>query len=157
MAVCPRATVWLAEPETANVKSRLIPDSGTNAPVASALLVTVRVPVCAPATVGANSTAAVQLCPGSSALGHVLLSSWNPGVTASARLLRLADAPVLLTVTVVWLLVSPGAVVAKTIAVGDNWIAAPAAPVPLSKTVAGVATDTEPMVNTPVAGPTAAG
>jgi hypothetical protein len=139
------------------VKSRLIPESGTDAPAATALLVTVRVPVCAPALVGANSTPAVQLSPGAKAVGQVLFTTWKPAVTASARLLRLADIPVLVTVTVVELLIALGAVVAKTIAVGATWIAAPTPPVPLSNTVAGVATEAELTVKTPVAAPTAVG
>ena len=48
------------------VKSKPMPDSGTNAPVGSALLLTVRLPLCAPALAGANSTTAVQLAPAAS-------------------------------------------------------------------------------------------
>ena len=149
--------VWLAEPETDKVKSRLMPESGTDAPVATALLVTVRVPVWAPALAGANSTPAVQLSPGAKEAGQVLFTSWKPAVTASARLLRLAESPVLVTVTVVWLLVAPGAVVAKTTVDGVTWIAAPTPPIPARSTVAGVATEAELMVSTPVAGPAAVG
>ena len=86
-----------------------------------------------------------------------MLTIWKPAVTASARLLKLADTPVLVTVTVVGVLIEFGAVVAKTIDVGANWIAAPAAPVPLSNTVAGVATEAELTVNVPDAAPTAVG
>jgi hypothetical protein len=163
-AVWPAAMVWLEVVTQGGpplpkqkVKSRLIPESGTEAPVGTALLVTVRVPVWAPALVGANSTPAVQLSPGASAVGQVLLTSWKPAVTASARLFRLADIPVLVTVTVVGVLIEFGAVVAKTIAVGATWIAAPAAPVPLSNTVAGVATEAELTVSVPDAAPVTVG
>jgi hypothetical protein len=48
-------------------------------------------------------------------------------------------------------------VVGKTMAPGETEMAAPVAPVPLSNTVAGVVTDEELMVNTPVVAPLAVG
>jgi hypothetical protein len=77
------------DPETVNVKSSEFPESGTVAPVDAVELVTVKLPVCGPPLVGANSTAAEQLDPGPSVAAHVLFTSTNPAETVSVRLLRL--------------------------------------------------------------------
>src|SRR5271157_214593 len=92
------------EPEGASVKSKPIPDKGTNAPVGSALLVTVRLPLCAPALKGANSTTAAQLAPAASVEPHVVLTSRNPAVTATEKLPRLFTLSRLVSVTVTGLL-----------------------------------------------------
>ena len=139
------------------MKSNPIPLSGIDAPVVTVLLVTVRLPICAPAAVGANSTPAVQLNPGPSVAAQVLFTSWNPDGTASARPLRLVTVPELVTVTVVELLVWPTPVVAKLIVAGVTPIPAETAPVPLSVTLAGVAIEADVTVNVPVSVPVAVG
>jgi hypothetical protein len=145
------------DPETVSVKSMPAPESGTDVAVATELLLTVRVPVCGPPLVGANSTAAVQLRPGPSVAPQALLMSTKAAETASVKLLRLALMPVLVTVIGVGVLTLPTPVVAKTIALGVTSIAAPASPVPLSDTVAGVAIAGELKLNTPVVAPLAVG
>jgi hypothetical protein len=139
------------------VKSSDVPESGTVAAIETELLDTVRVPDCGPPLVGANSTAAVQLAPGPSVEPHVLFTSTNPAETVSERLFKLWLIPVFVTVRAVSVLTEPKPVVGKTIAPGDTAMAAPAAPVPISNRVAGVVTDVEVKVNTPVVAPLAVG
>ncbi len=118
----------MLEPETVIVKSKPFPESGTDVAVATELLLTVSAPVCAPALVGANSTAAVQLRPGPSVAPQALLMSTKPPETASVKLLRLALMPVLVTVIGVAALTDPTFVFEKTIALGVTSIPTPAAP-----------------------------
>lgn len=63
LAVCPLDTVWLDEPDSVTVKSNPIPESPACAPVAIALLVNVRFPVCCPAVPGLKVIPALQLAP----------------------------------------------------------------------------------------------
>src|SRR5580692_3456588 len=149
--------VCVLEPETVSVKSIPAPESSTEVAAATEPLLTVRVPVCAPPLVGANSTAAVQLRPGPSVTPQVLLTSTKPAEATSVKLLRLALIPGLVTVIGVGLLTAPTPVVAKTITLGVTSIAAPAAPVPPSGTVAGVAIADELKINTPVVAPPVVG
>jgi len=149
--------VFELEPETVNVKSRPTPESGTDVGDATVLLETVRLPVCGPPVVGANSTAALQLRLGPSVTPQVLFTSTNPAETTSVKLLRLALMPVLVTVIGVGVLTVPTPIVANTIEPGVTSIPAPAAPVPLSDTVAGVAIAVELNVRIPVVAPIAVG
>jgi len=121
------------------------------------LLVTVRFPVCAPALVGAKTTPAVQPVCGAREDPQVLFTTWKPAGAARTRLLKLSAVPELLTVTVVGLLVAPTPVVAKLMVEGDTWIAAATAPVPLNRTLAGVAGDAAVTCNVPVTTPVAVG
>jgi hypothetical protein len=73
LAVCPLDTVWLDEPDSATPKSNPIPESPACAPVARALLVNVRFPVCCPAVPGSKVTPAVQLAPIASVEVQVVL------------------------------------------------------------------------------------
>jgi hypothetical protein len=63
LAVCPLDTVWLDEPDSVTVKSNPFPESPACAPVAIALLVNVRFPVCCPAVPGLKVIPALQLAP----------------------------------------------------------------------------------------------
>ena len=153
----PEETDWTLEPETVRVKSNPAPVRGTDAPVGSVEVETVREPVCWPAEVGTNSTPAVQLAPGPRAAGQVLLTSWKPAGTARARALRVVAAPVLVTVTVVGELARPTPVVAKLMAAGATWMAAASAPVPLKATVATLTTVAEVTVKEPVCAPVEVG
>ena len=101
------AMVWLDEPEGVIEKSKPVPDRGTNAPVGSALLVTIRLPFCGPGVVGANSTTAAQLAPAPSVEEQVVLTSRNPAVTARAKLPRLFTLSGLVMVTVTGALIRP--------------------------------------------------
>ena len=92
------------DPEGARAKSNPIPDRGTNAPVVSELLLTVRLPLCAPGLVGANWTAAVQLAPAANVVGQVVLASLKPAVTPIVKLPRLFTLSGLVRVTVTGLL-----------------------------------------------------
>ena len=96
--------VWLDEPERAAEKSKPMPASGTAAPVASALLPAVRLPLVAPAPVAANSTPTVQLAPAANVEGQALLTNLKPAVTATAKSVRLEVALGLVRVTVTGLL-----------------------------------------------------
>jgi len=153
----PAATDWVPEPETVTVKSKPMPLSGTVTLVASVEVVTEREPDCAPPSVGANSTPAVQLKPGPSAAAQVLLTSWKPAGTARVRLLKVVMVPVLVTVTVVGLLARPTPVVGNLMVAGATWMATAAAPVPLSDTVAVLAMVEDVTVSEPVATPVAVG
>jgi hypothetical protein len=73
LAVCPFDTVWLDGPDNATAKSNPIPKSPACAPVARALLVNVRFPVCCPAVPGLKVTAAVQPAPIASVEVQVVL------------------------------------------------------------------------------------
>jgi hypothetical protein len=53
-------------------KSKPIPESASVEPAVSTLSLTVRVPLCVPALVGANSTPTVQLAPAASVVPQVL-------------------------------------------------------------------------------------
>lgn len=118
------------------------------------VLVTVRLPVWAPALVGTNSTPAVQLDPGASAAAQVSFTSSNPAGAARVRPLRVVAIPLLVMVTVVVLLVWPTPIgVRKSMLDGVTSIAAALAPVPLRITVAGIAMEGEVMLKVPVIGP----
>ena len=99
--------VWLDEPESVTEKSKPMPASGTEAPVASALLPAVRLPLVVPALAGTNSTPTVQLAPAASVEGQALLTTLKPAVTATAKLDRLEVALGFVRVTVTGLLSRP--------------------------------------------------
>jgi hypothetical protein len=75
LAVCPLETVWLVEPFAVTVKSKPIPVSDTAAEADAVLLVTLKLPDCAPALVGANTTPTTQLAPAASVVPQVLLTN----------------------------------------------------------------------------------
>src|SRR5271166_2755647 len=97
--------VWLDAPEGFIEKSKPMPDKGTNSPVGSALLVTIRLPLCGPGVVGTNSTVAVQLAPGASVEEQVVVTIRKPAVTASAKPPRLFTLSGLVKVTVMGALI----------------------------------------------------
>ena len=99
--------VWLDEPEGVIAKSKPMPERGTNSPVGSALLATIRLPFCGPGVVGANSTTAVQLAPAASVEEQVVLTSLKPAVTDRAKLFKLFTLSGLVSVTVTGALVRP--------------------------------------------------
>jgi hypothetical protein len=156
-APCPLATDCVLDPRNATVKSNPIPFSATVAAAGSALLLTVRFPVCAPAAVGANSTLAVQLNPGPRLAAQVSFTRRNPAGAVSVRSVSASARPVLVTVTVVALLVCPAPVTGKLIVAGVTCTAAASAPAPLSVTLAWLPIAGEATFNVPVAAPVAAG
>ena len=150
VAVCPLATVWLLVPVVAAVKSNPIPVRGTVATVANTLLARLRLPVCAPALAGANSTPTLQLAPAASDVPQVFCASVKPGDTVRARSAS-ATAPLeFVTVTVTAVLVVPTPVTGKLTCAGSNWTAPVNPPVPLSATVAAVIAEVELALNAPV-------
>ena len=106
---------------------------------------------------GANSTPAVQLAPGPSEAPQVLFASWKPAGTVSARSFSGSDAPLLVTVTVIGLLVAPTPMVGNERGADAAWMAAASAPVPLSVTLAAVPMVGDMMLNVPVFAPVDAG
>jgi len=153
----PFDTDWDPEPEIANVKSKPIPFRTTEALVEIVALVAVRLPDCSPAAVGTNSTPVVQDAPGASVAAQVLLTSWKPVGTESARLVRATSVPVLVMVTVEGVLVWPTPIIWKSIEGGVIWRAATTAPVPLRFTVAPVIMEGEDTFNVPLTGPVPVG
>lgn len=152
-AVWPLAIAMLEFPEGVTAKSKPRPVRGTDVPVGSALLLTVRLPLAGPALVGANSTAVVQLAPAASVAGQVLLTNLKPVVTANAKLLRL-DVPLgLVKVTVTGLLSRFAPVWGKSIRLGCASTEPGVPPVPLSGTLAEEASEGEAMVSVPRYGP----
>jgi hypothetical protein len=144
-------------------KSKPIPDRGTNAPVGSALLLTVRLPLRGPALLGANSTPAVQLAPEASVAGQALFTSLKPAVTARTKFERLAAPLGLVKVTVTGLLSRPTPTSeapeypVKSIKLGCAWTEPGTPPVPLSATLAEAASEGDAMVSVPVYGPLSGG
>jgi hypothetical protein len=76
-------------------------------PDVNTLSLTVRLPLCGPAMVGANSTTAVQLAPAASVEVQVVLTSRKPVEAARVRLRRLVTGSGLVMVTMLALLVRP--------------------------------------------------
>ena len=125
----------------ATVKSVPMPDSATVAATVTVLLLMVRVPVCAPVLAGAKTTPTVQFdCAASvpeTNAAQVLFTRLKPEVTASVKLLRLAEVPGLAIVTVFELLLSLIPVALKLIVVGVTSIEAGNSPwLPVRSTVA---------------------
>jgi hypothetical protein len=118
-----------------------MPDSATVAATVTVLLLMVRVPVCAPVLAGAKTTPTVQFdCAASvpeTNAAQVLFTRLKPEVTASVKLLRLAEVPGLAIVTVFELLLSLIPVALKLIVVGVTSIEAGNSPwLPVRSTVA---------------------
>jgi len=150
LAVCPLETVWLGAPRRDTVKSNPIPESPACAPVARALLVHVRFPVCCPAIPGLKVTAAAQLAPIGSVEVQVVLVNPKLLETLTARSLK-ATGPVFVTVTVCTPLAVPTPVVGKVKSEGCNCNAPAAPPIPFRMTVA--AFTEEAIVNAPAEAP----
>src|ERR1035437_4033425 len=149
--------VWLDEPEGARPKSNPLPDSGTNAPEVNAMLLTVRLPLCAPGLLGANSTRAVQLAPAASVEVQVVLTSRKLAVTPREKLPRLFTLSGLVRVTVTGLLSRPTPVCGKAIRLGNACTEPGVPPVPLSGITVVAVSDGDAMVSVPVYGPLSEG
>src|ERR1039458_1602999 len=149
--------VWLDEPEGARPKSNPLPDRDTNAPEVNAMLLTVRLPLCAPGLVGANSTRAVQLAPAASVEVQVVLTSRKPAVTPREKLPRLFTLSGLVRVTVTGLLSRPTPVCGKAIRLGSACTEPGVPPVPLSGIIVDVVSEVDAMVSVPVYGPLSEG
>ena len=121
-----------------------------NDPVVRALLLTVRLPVCGPAFTGAKAINAVQLAPGPSVVTQVVLTNWNPAVTASDRLVRLFTLSGLVRVTVLLPLVWPTPVCRKVSRLGWKLTEPGTPPLPLSATLAEDASEEDEIVSAPV-------
>ena len=133
-----------------------VPDSATVSGLPGALLLTDRVPVAAPAAVGANVTPTVQEAPAASDVPQ-LFDSPNGPVTPIEDI-DAALLPGLDTVTVCAELVDPTATLPNDTLVGDAVSAvAPLTPVPVSAAVSGLLGALDATDRVPLAAPLAVG
>jgi hypothetical protein len=157
LATAPALTVWEPEPESPTVKSKPMPCSGTEAALGRVEVLTVRLPVCAPAAVGAKAIAAAQAAPGARVVAQLLLTNWKPAGTVSERSFRVVSEPEFATEIATALLAWPTPVVGKLSVAGVTVIPAATVPGPLSCTTAEFAMDAELTVSAPVASPVETG
>lgn len=145
------------------VKLKAIPVSGTETPCAKKLLPAVKNPLCVPEldAEGAKATPTWQLWLGARLVGQLLLASWKPVVTATAKPVRVGLPLGLVSVTVCGLLTCPAAVspfpVEKSSQLGCASTCPGKPPVPLRTTLAVLVTTGEETVSVPVTAPSMVG